>query len=45
MTEESFSVRLKLELSKIRAKTVNARQAVIAGMFAGCFIINSGFTK
>ncbi len=35
MTEESFSVRLKLELSKIRAKTVNARQAVIAGMFAG----------
>ena len=33
MEEASFSVKIKLELSRIRPKTINARQAVIAGLF------------
>ena len=33
MEEASFSVKIKLELSRIRPKNMNARQAVIAGLF------------
>ena len=33
MEEASFSVKIKLELSRARPKTMNARQAVIAGLF------------
>ena len=33
MEEASFSVKIKLELSRIHPKSINARQAVIAGLF------------